>query len=1459
MNGLDDVKDMQAGQIYTFAESPAYFEAYRHVLRRLQHITPDLPLQSYIVKCEKNSRTSPRYLRPEHRDGGVAQMDLRSALGCNSPRAMRVTVTDWDAWPPCEYVELDESQLVAIKTAMTREFALIQGPPGTGKTYLGLKVMRALIENRHVWDPACTSPILIVCYTNHALDQFLEGILEFMKEVLQLRETGVVRVGGRSESEVLKNLNLNAIIRKERQRRAIPGVIFHNKKKQQYEMHTMKEAMVETTSRQEQRGVIGVQKMRDIPGCEMAIQLNDAGYYFQRGYSLLDEWLGIVCINSAASVDPNTGYPENDRVKTAPADDGQNSESESESEEAEADNEAEILEAQRRIEGEEFAYLPDVGVPENDAENVANPDPAEFANGVEQLQGIAEAEPDNQLEDDGGGWTLVAMSKQRRNQKVYEGLSVPPMRQEEVYMVNNIWNLNENDRWRLYNYWLQKRKESLQENMTTLCVEFEAAAERLKETDEQESLHVLKGATVIGMTTTGAAKHHRLLLEVKPKIVVVEEAAEVYEAHIVTTLSASAEHLILIGDHQQLRPNPHVYQLAKKYKLDVSLFERMIKNGMPCARLDVQHRMRPEIAELMKPIYDGLQNHKSVYKYENIAGAKHNMFFIEHKQRENENEDLKSHYNTHEAGFAAGLCRYLMQQGIPANKITVLTTYTGQVLTLKKVMPKAIYNGVRITAVDNYQGEENDVIILSLVRSNAQSKIGFLKTSNRVCVALSRAKKGFYCVGNMTLLAKESELWSKIVQEMRNNGIVGPALELCCQIHPDTSFLASQSTDFKNAPEGGCTRPCEFRLGCGHVCALTCHPYDRQHEQYKCRKPCVKKCENGHRCQKKCHKECGKCPVLVDKVVPGCGHIQSIPCGDSPLQFHCQAPCSIILGCGHSCSNRCGDIECTRKCLAVVSKTWPCGHTTDVRCHEQGTSLCPEPCGDMLDCEHLCSGTCGECREGRLHIACRSHCGRTLVCSHPCEYPCTKNCPACRRKCENACVHSKCQKECGKLCDPCQERCQWECDHYTCAKLCGELCDRPRCNNQCRQTLKCNHRCIGLCGEKCPSLCRICDVDKVTEIFFGEEDDPEALFIELEDCSHVFEVKGLDHWMDSKQENEEGGVNIGLKQCPRCKIAVRRSLRYGNVVKQALQDIEMVKRRMLEQEQEMETTVKQLKKEAVQLARQLQVCPLFKDQVASQESKPTGFLDSFNIGLGQLDLIINEMVLNDNAPSGIILRRLRNRLTVEEVTTIQNQIQFLPSIVDVANNIDKTQTENECSLQPVCQKLLADLDELVTFLMRHILSKQQLGDIQSMMEKVELELNFRILMAKLRPRLGQLTVQDKDYVRVVEDGLKEKRKRTREDTEAIRKIIKHLSDTYSVFGLSEAERLEIVRTMAFDPGHWYKCPNGHVYAIGECGGAMERSRCPECKEEIGGGSHQLVAGNAPALEFDGSQAPAWPI
>lgn len=98
---------------------------------------------------------------------------------------------------------------------------------------------------------------------------------------------------------------------------------------------------------------------------------------------------------------------------------------------------------------------------------------------------------------------------------------------------------------------------------------------------------------------------------------------------------------------------------------------------------------------------------------------------------------------------------------------------------------------MRITAVDNFQGEDNKIILLSLVRSNLTNNIGYLAFKNRICVALSRAKQGLYIIGNMDVLSKASSIWKQIDIELQNQDAIGPELELICSTHQ-----AVQKVDF---------------------------------------------------------------------------------------------------------------------------------------------------------------------------------------------------------------------------------------------------------------------------------------------------------------------------------------------------------------------------------------------------------------------------------------------------------------------------------------------------------------------------------------------------------------------------------------------------------------------------------------------------------------------------------------
>ncbi len=78
--------------------------------------------------------------------------------------------------------------------------------------------------------------------------------------------------------------------------------------------------------------------------------------------------------------------------------------------------------------------------------------------------------------------------------------------------------------------------------------------------------------------------------------------------------------------------------------------------------------------------------------------------------------------------------------------------------------------------VDNFQGEENRIILLSLVRSNADQRLGYIAIDNRICVALSRAQDGFYVIGNFHLLAEQNDTWKTIVNIVKEKKLIGSGL-----------------------------------------------------------------------------------------------------------------------------------------------------------------------------------------------------------------------------------------------------------------------------------------------------------------------------------------------------------------------------------------------------------------------------------------------------------------------------------------------------------------------------------------------------------------------------------------------------------------------------------------------------------------------------------------------------------
>ncbi|GME64515.1 hypothetical protein GTA08_BOTSDO12290 [Neofusicoccum parvum] len=330
----------------------------------------------------------------------------------------------------------------------------------------------------------------------------------------------------------------------------------------------------------------------------------------------------------------------------------------------------------------------------------------------------------------------------------------------------DMYRIKDKQRGAVYNYLRNQAKRIILEAVRVKAKDYQDAVVLRTIGRWEQDYMILKKQKIIGMTTTGFSKYRALVSALNPKVVLIEEAAETLEAPVTAACVPSLEHLILVGDHQQLRPHCHVSEHENEpFNLNMSLFERLVKNDVEYDTLRRQRRMIPEIRRLVKPIYgDLIKDHPSVRDPQvrpTVPGmGEVSSFFFTHEWPESFDAQMSA-CNTMEADMVVNLYAYLFMNGVSFSEITVLTFYNGQrKLILGKLRSHPELQGTgrdfRVVTVDSYQGEENEVILLSLVRNNPEGRIGFLNNDNRVCVALSRAKRGFYMFGNGQLLATDT-------------------------------------------------------------------------------------------------------------------------------------------------------------------------------------------------------------------------------------------------------------------------------------------------------------------------------------------------------------------------------------------------------------------------------------------------------------------------------------------------------------------------------------------------------------------------------------------------------------------------------------------------------------------------------------------------------------------------------
>ncbi|KAL3920403.1 MAG: hypothetical protein SGILL_003281 [Bacillariaceae sp.] len=309
--------------------------------------------------------------------------------------------------------------------------------------------------------------------------------------------------------------------------------------------------------------------------------------------------------------------------------------------------------------------------------------------------------------------------------------------------------------------------------------------ELLRTQRQRANYLVSKQARVVAMTCTHAALARSNLIELGFEYdnIVMEESGQMLEIESFVPMllqkgssdesvagKSRLKRLCMLGDHNQLPPVVKNGSFSKYSNLDQSMFTRFIRLGVPFIQLDKQGRARPEILSLYNWRYNNLGSLDHVIKSKDFQLA--NPGFVRSFQAINvEDFDGKGettptpyyYQNVGEAEYVVALFQYMVLIGYSPDKISILTTYNGQKELINDIVSQRCgagtpLQGIRpraISTVDQYQGQQNDIILLSLVRTKS---VGHLRDVRRLVVAVSRARFGLYVFCRFGLFSRCHEL-----------------------------------------------------------------------------------------------------------------------------------------------------------------------------------------------------------------------------------------------------------------------------------------------------------------------------------------------------------------------------------------------------------------------------------------------------------------------------------------------------------------------------------------------------------------------------------------------------------------------------------------------------------------------------------------------------------------------------
>ncbi|GAW25045.1 putative AAA family ATPase [Rosellinia necatrix] len=537
------LRELQQGRLdYLQLSTPVF--AYEPILERLQRKT-DIELADDILGLSNDpqlSRLVPQALLNSLRGLQPGSSDLQHLLKLSKP------------------VSLDPSQVQALVHGLTYRVGLIQGPPGTGKSLVGALLTKALVDNTN-------DILLVLSFTNHALDQFIEDLMD-----IGIHSDSIVRLGSKSTTRTAPLL-LSAQNGAGQQRRWT-----------RYEL--------------------------------LDYQRNQMTHFLEM-------------------VDESSANFFQDRI-----------------------SHNEILQYLQFSEVDQDFYDALAPPEAGEGETIVGPKGKKMQSGdlFQRWQ---------------RGQNAVTFTSSGSNPKW-----------------RSVWNLSKSERLAKVEEWTKDIMQDRLRELTTHIENFNKCQKTILKLRQEKTEHILQSKRIIACTTTAASMYASEIQAAAPGVVIVEEAGEILESHILAAMGPTTKHLIQIGDHKQLRPKVKNYKLTVEagsgYDLNRSLFERLILQDRPSRTLLHQHRMRPEISELVRHNYPELHDAPSTQGRPHLRGFQDDVIFCNHKYPEIKHDVLRekldpfaqsSKQNVYEADMVLKCIRYLGQQSYKTDDIVILTPY----------------------------------------------------------------------------------------------------------------------------------------------------------------------------------------------------------------------------------------------------------------------------------------------------------------------------------------------------------------------------------------------------------------------------------------------------------------------------------------------------------------------------------------------------------------------------------------------------------------------------------------------------------------------------------------------------------------------------------------------------------------------------------------------------------------